>query len=426
MSFNEWKECKIGDVADILSGYAFKTNDFIEEGIPVVKIKNIVSPIVDISDTQYVSEELYKEKIRYSLEYNDILISMTGSHINQLASAVGKIGRVKLVNQKLLLNQRVGKLYVKDPLKCNQEYLYYFFTQDNIRYDLAASAGGSANQANISPQNIRDIDILLPSLQEQKAIASILSSLDEKIELNNQMNKTLEEMAQALFKRWFVEFEFPNEDGESYKSSGGEMVDSELGMIPKGWNVGALDQIAEFLNGLAMQKFRPTEEEDSLPVLKIKELNQGKTDSSSDRCKKSIQENYIINDGDIIFSWSGSLNVKIWCGGQAGLNQHLFKVTSSKYSKWFYYMWIQQYLETFIRIAADKATTMGHIKRQHLSDAKVLIPNKRVLESMNNPFTCIINKLIELNIENRTLVDLRDTLLPKLMSGEIRVSDIEN
>lgn len=237
MSCNEWKTVKLGDVADVLSGYAFKTKDFIEEGVPVVKIKNIIPPNIDINDTQYVSNEMYEEKIKYALNYNDILISMTGSNVNQIASAVGKIGRVKLKYTKLLLNQRVGKLFVKDNSKCNYDYLYYYLIQPEIRYNLAANAGGSANQANISPADIKNIDIKLPSLEEQEKIVNILSCLDDKIELNNEMNKTLEEMAQSIFKRWFVDFEFPNEDGEPYKSSGGEMVDSELGMIPKGWEV---------------------------------------------------------------------------------------------------------------------------------------------------------------------------------------------
>ncbi len=236
------------------------------------------------------------------------------------------------------------------------------------------------------------------------------------------MNKTLEEMAQALFKRWFVDFEFPNENGEPYKSSGGEMVESELGMIPKGWEVKSLDEIADFLNGLAMQKFRPKEDDkDYLPVLKIKELKQGTTSNDSDRCSCNIDSKYIINDGDIIFAWSGSLDVRIWCGGKAGLNQHLFKVTSKDYPKWFYYLWVKMYLDDFIRIAADRATTMGHIKRANLSEAKVLVPNKEILKFMGDKLEYLINANIEKNIEVKSLKELRDTLLPKLMSGEIYV-----
>ncbi len=183
-------------------------------------------------------------------------------------------------------------------------------------------------------------------------------------------------------------------------------------------------EVAEFLNGLAMQKHRPKEGEEFLPVLKIKELKQGKTDSSSEQCSMNIKKKYIIENGDVIFSWSGSLDVKIWCGGLAGLNQHLFKVTSEEYPKWFYYMWLNNHLQQFIRIAEDKATTMGHIKRENLSNAKVLVPDKNKFDSIDDKFKYIIDKKIELGKECMILTQLRDTLLPKLMSGEIRVNNM--
>lgn len=229
----DWDVAKLGDVADVLSGFAFKSKDFIDNGVPVIKIKNIVPPYVTKDDAVYVSQELYESSEKYQLNYNDILISMTGSNYNQLSSAVGKVGRVRLKDEPMLLNQRVGKIITNEK-KCDKEFLYYNISTMETRYRLALSAGGSANQANVSPKQIKSLIIPYPPLDEQKAIAHILSTLDDKIEVNNQINKTLENMAQAIFKQWFVDFEFPNEDGEPYRSSGGEMVESELGMIPKG------------------------------------------------------------------------------------------------------------------------------------------------------------------------------------------------
>ena len=183
----------------------------------------------------------------------------------------------------------------------------------------------------------------LPTLPEQKRIASILSALDDKIEVNRKINENLEQQAQALFKSWFVVF-------EPFKN--GEFVESELGMIPKGWRVASLSSIADYVNGLAMQKYRPEEREEGLPVLKIKELGQAGFDSNSEYCSPSkIGEKYIIKDGDIIFSWSGTLMVKIWCGGKCGLNQHLFNVVAKEYPKWFAYHWTRHHLDNFIRIA---------------------------------------------------------------------------
>jgi type I restriction enzyme S subunit len=267
-------------------------------------------------------------------------------------------------------------------------------------------------QPLLTQEILNNIVAVVPEYPEQKAIADTLSCLDDKIELNNRMNHTLEKMAQAIFKSWFMDFE-PFQDGE--------FVDSELGPIPKGWRVGTLTEIADYLNGLAMQKYPPESEAEALPVLKIKELRQGRTDAESDLCAPDIEEKYIIHDGDVVFSWSGSLLVDLWCGGTCGLNQHLFKVTSSKYQKWFYYMWTLYHLREFQAVAKDKATTMGHIKRENLTKSKVLIPNSQVLEDMNSAMSPIIEKIIANRLQSRKLEETRDSLLPKLMSGEIRV-----
>jgi len=190
--------------------------------------------------------------------------------------------------------------------------------------------------------------------------------------------------------------------------------------IPKGWEVKPLDKIAHFLNGLALQKYPPENEEDYLPVIKIRELRQGITESS-DKASPNISKDYIVQDGDVLFSWSGSLEVKIWCGGKGALNQHLFKVTSNEYPKWFYYFWIKEYLPFFRGIAEDKATTMGHIKRHHLSESLVVVPEREIIEKGNTLLNPLFENFITNNIESRNLSKIRDTLLPKLMSGEIRV-----
>ncbi|OEK63347.1 hypothetical protein ASS98_05640 [Staphylococcus equorum] len=254
----------------------------------------------------------------------------------------------------------------------------------------------------------------------------MIEPINKKLELNQEIIANLEELSQTLFKRWFVDFEFPDENGNPYKSNGGEMVDSELGAIPKGWNVKNLDDIANYMNGLAMQKFKPTDNQNSLPVVKIKELKNGSTDENSNRCTSEIPEKALIVDGDIIFSWSATLLVKMWCGGKAGLNQHLFKVSSDKYPKWFYYYWTKRYIDYFIGIANDKATTMGHINRKHLSHAKILIPNDQTLERFSRTFDDLLEKELSVSKESKRLTELRDTLLPKLMSGEIEIpTDIE-
>lgn len=217
------------------------------------------------------------------------------------------------------------------------------------------------------------------------------------------LNKNLEQQVELLFADCFL----------------------NLSEIPNGWKKSNLLEIADYLNGLAMQKYRPEADEKGIPVLKIKELRQGFCDSSSELCTPSIKSEYIIHDGDVIFSWSGSLLVDLWCGDICGLNQHLFKVTSSKYDKWFYYAWTAHYLSRFAAIAADKATTMGHIKREDLGKAKVLIPSDEDYHRIGVLLQPIYDLIISNKIENRQLASVRDSLLPKLMSGELDVSDID-
>lgn len=303
-----------------------------------------------------------------------------------------------------------GKEEVSD-----NDFVYYLTKTPLFRDTAIKSMVGSSGRQRAQMDVLENLKMLVPKdISDQRRIASILSSLDRKIELNNKINADLEEMAQTIFKNWFVDFE-PFKDGK--------FVDSELGMIPEGWKVGRLTEIASYMNGLAMQKYPPENNEDSLPVLKIKELGQGFCGTDSDRCSCNIKDECKIHNGDVIFSWSGTLLVDVWCGGDCGLNQHLFKVTSKDYPKWFYYYWTKHHLQEFIHIAKDKAVTMGHIKRGHLEEALVAIPDNDSMEKAHELFEPILSKMISLRLESSRLSLLRDTLLPRLMSGEIEVPE---
>jgi len=301
--------------------------------------------------------------------------------------------------------------------KDKEDYVfwYYLFQTLNLNQMNSHSAVPGLNK-----DYVYNLKVKIPEYREQQTIAKILSDLDEKIEVNNQMNKTLEEIAQAIFKRWFIDFEFPNENGEPYKTSGGEMVESELGMIPKGWEIVSLSNIADFLNGLPLQNYRPREDEECLPVIKIRELRNGFTDST-ERCTSNIPKSYIAENGDVIFSWSGSLEVVIWSYGKGAINQHLFKVSSEKYPKWFYYFWLLRFLPEFRKIAEDKATTMGHIQRHHLNESLLPVPPQELMDKFGKPIESEFEEAITLRIQSMTLSNLRDILLPKLMTGRIRV-----
>ncbi|MEN6300659.1 MAG: restriction endonuclease subunit S, partial [Anaerolineaceae bacterium] len=294
----------------------------------------------------------------------------------------------------------------KSDLKCDIKYLYYLLKTLRLERLNEDSAVPGLNRDTALSQTFDYPE----SIETQRRIAEILSALDDKIELNRQTNATLEAIAQAIFKEWFVNFNFPGATGE--------LVESELGMIPKGWKILPMDKIADFLNGLALQNYPAENDYDYLPVIKIREMKNGITDSS-DKASKNLPAKYIVHDGDLLFSWSGSLEIIFWVGGDGALNQHLFKVTSNNYPIWFCYFWILQYIDKFKGIAEDKTTTMGHIQRHHISEAICLIPDK--LENIDKVMNPIIEKIINNQKEVILLAKIRDALLPKLMSGEIEL-----
>jgi len=344
---------------------------------------------------------------------------ITGSHSVSLVKGPGIIvGRKGSVGEVVFSEKDFWPIdttyFVRLRSKGDLRFWYYLLNTINLNKMNSHSAVPGLNRDVVYALTAR-----VPEAAEQKSIAKVLSDLDAKIELNQQMNKTLESIGQALFKRWFVDFEFPDENGSPYKSSGGEMVDSELGKIPKGWEVKPIDEIATFLNGLALQKY-PAKNDNYLPVIKIRELKQGITDCC-DKASRDIPKEYLIQDGDLLFSWSGSLEVVFWMFGEGALNQHLFKVTSEKYPKWFYYYWIKHYLPQYRHIAKGKATTMGHIQRKHLTESLVSVPPSGCLGEMTVVLFPLIEKIINLGIETQGLSQIRDSLLPRLMSGRIRV-----
>ena len=328
---------------------------------------------------------------------------ISGIHDKAMVKAPGVItGRYGTIGQVFMADEDFWPLnttlYVENFHGNNPRFIYYFLKTLEWEKFTSASAVPGINRNTVHKEVIR-----LPDTTTQGKIALLLKTFDDKIDVNEQINDNLQQQALSVFRKAFINIE----------------------ELPSSWTKGCLLDIADYLNGLAMQKFRPSENEIGIPVLKIKELRQGSCDASSELCSPSIKTEHIIHDGDVVFSWSGSLLVDIWCGGTCGLNQHLFKVTSKTYDKWFYYLWTAHHLERFIAIAADKATTMGHIKREELSKAEVVIPSQNDYEKIGAVLQPMIDLIIANRIENKKLATLRDELLPKLMSGEIDVSEVE-
>lgn len=313
------------------------------------------------------------------------------------------------------------------------------FVEHAFRHlDISAYITGAV-QPKLNKRSLQQIELRVPNLEERYKINNLLGSLDDKIELNRRMNETLEEMARALFRDWFIDFgptrrqmdgatdpaaimghAFPNDKAATLAPLFPARL-AENG-LPEGWGEKPLDEIAHFLNGLALQKYPAHPDQPDLPVIKIAELRSGVT-AKTNRASKRVPEKYVIRNGDFIFSWSGSLLAKFWTGGPGALNQHLFKVTSKTHPMWFVSEWVHAHLEEFQRIASAKAVTMGHIKRSHLSEAMCICPSTDRLEMLGAVFKPLIRKQIVNDEESQTLAEMRDLLLPKLMSGEIRLKD---
>ena len=431
----EWTANTLGEVADItkLAGYEFTKHIEYNDGeIIALRSLNVTDGQLDLTNIKRISRNVSNALPRSKLFTNDILLTYTGS----------KLGDTALIDadDKYHLAPNVCRL------RANKEkdsyYVYVYLRSKAFAKSLDTYKVGSG-QPTVPMKNIRVIPIPWPPIDAREKIGLIYRSLNDKIEHNRKMNQTLEAMAQALFKSWFVDFDpvhakvnsasdadydqIAKELGISRKVLDlfpDEFEESELGMIPKGWEVKALDNVAHYQNGLALQKHRPLDENHFLPVLKIAQLRKGYADGE-EKADPAIKPECIVNSGDVVFSWSGSLVVDVWCGGKVALNQHLFKVTSDKYSKWFYYYWTKQHLMSFQQIAADKAVTMGHIKKSHLAEALCVVPDDEVFSKAEDIISPLLDKLIMNKLEIFSLQKTRDTLLPKLLSGEVDVSELE-
>ena len=375
-------KCKLSDIADVTMGQSPKSEFYNSEGIGM--------PFLQGNRTfgkRYPTFDTYTSKVTKTASAGDIIMSVRAP-----------VGDLNITPIDMCLGRGVCGIRMKN---ANQDFLFYLlkYYMPSLLNKESGTVFGSVNR-----NDINGLEIEIPEDEnQQKRIARFLTMIDEKIENNDAINDNLLQQAQNIFTQEFI----------------------DIDDIPEGWKESSLLGIADYLNGLAMQKFRPKDDEHGLPVLKIKELRQGSCNANSELCSPSIKPEYIVHDGDVIFSWSGSLLVDLWCGGTCGLNQHLFKVTSSTYDKWFYYAWTNHHLQKFIAIAADMATTMGHIKREELSKAVVLIPSKSDYERIGGLLSPLYDLVVANRIESRKLAALRDALLPQLMSGQIDVSEVE-
>ena len=386
-----------------------------------------------------------KDNLFFSGDVKDEFILNKGDIITPLTEqAIGLLGSTAKVpcSGKYIQSQDVGLIKCND--KLNPDYAFYLIPSKLVRTQLSAAAQQTKIR-HTSPDKIKNCTVWIPDYSTQEKIGKLLSTLDDKIALNRRMNGKLEQMAKRLYDHWFVQFDFPvpchselvseshseemlnqiqhDERIKPYKSSGGKMVWNETlkREIPEGWEVGNLYDIAEYVNGLACQNYRPKESEKSLPVIKIREMNEGIT-ADTEKVSASIPGKYRIYAGDILFSWSASLEIKIWTGETGGLNQHIFKVIPKGYfSKGYVYQQLSAYLVNFQKMAESRKTTMGHITSDHIKQSRILIPPKEIISAFTKKTLSIFNYQLSIEKETTKLTSLRDRLLPLLMNGQVQI-----
>lgn len=411
---NNLKEYKFDKLYRMDSGIS-TSKEQAGHGAPFVSFKDIyANPILpdELTEKMDTSDS---EQEKYSVKKGDIFFTRTSEVLDELAmSSVAVKDYPKATFSGFAKRLR--------PLQDNITYDKFmaFYLRSGYFRKIINTKAVMTLRASFNEKIFSYIRLLLPDYDTQVKIGDLFFAIECKIRNNDKVSAELESMTKLIYNYWFLQFEFPDENGKPYKSSGGKMAWSEelKREIPEGWRVGNLYNIAEFINGLACQKYRPIDQNKKIPVIKIKEMHEGISDST-EYVREDIPEKNIINDGDILFSWSATLETMIWAGGKGGLNQHIFKIIPKEYSKYYVYMQLSTYIINFVHMAEARKTTMGHITTDHLKQSRIIIPPKKVAEMYNKRVEGAFNKIICNNRQNREFISLRDFLLPLLMNGQI-------
>ena len=407
---SEWKEYKLGEIGEVITGKtpSKKNPEQWGNNMPFVTPtdfdaynKSILGSIRCLSEQGI---NAFQKKI---LPIDSVIVTCIGS----------QMGKVALNKKECVTNQQINSIIPHKEF--NSNFIYYIFCsmQDYLR-NLAT---GGSTMPIVNKSTFEQITIKAPDYKTQTAIAEILSSLDDKIELNNKINQELENLAQTLFKQWFIDFEFPNENGKPYKSSGGEMVDSELGEIPKGWEVKSIYDVSDVIYGAPFKSKLFNQENKGLPLIRIRDLKTFKPQNWTEEIHPKGTK---IFSGDLVVGMDAEFRPHFWLGETAWLNQRLCQFKPKKhFSKLFIREIIRPQLSFFEN--SSVGTTVIHLGKRDIDTFKSIVPSKETLIEFEELSNSILDKIIKNSKENHTLTNLRDTLLPKLISGELTIEELQ-
>ena len=411
MSCTEWKEYKLDEVYEVSNGLSKKREEF-GFGYEFLAFTDVFNNyfVPQTLDNLVNSSEM--ERVKCSIKRGDVFLTRTSEKLDELGRSCVALKDYP----NATFNGFTKRLRPIGNVEILPEYAGYYFRSLKFR-NAVTSMSSMTTRASLNNDMISLLTITVPTIEEQENIANILSCLDEKIELNNEMNKTLEEMAQCIFKRWFVDFEFPNENGEPYKSSGGEMVDSELGMIPNGWEVVNYINTSDIQYGFAF-KSKLFNDKEGKPIIRIRDISNSYTPTYT---TEEYNDLYIVTKNDILVGMDGEFKAHIWGGKDSLLNQRVLRIRPKDNNSIAYsYFSIKEplrYLEN-----SKVGTTVIHLGKKDIDNIKIVYPPNNLISKYRDIADNLINKICENKVEIMELLELRDSLLPKLMSGEIKVN----
>lgn len=405
----EWKEVRLGDIADVQTGpfgSQLHKSDYIAEGIPCIMPTNIGSHLNFIVDgIAHVSEVDANRLSRHLTEFGDIIYARRGD--------IEKCAYVTTNEEKWLCG--TGCLKIRCNNGVNSRFIAYQLSTAECKKWITGNAVGTT-MLNLSKGILSNLPLLVPSHEDQRRIASILSSLDRKIELNNKINADLEEMAQAIFKNWFVDFE-PFKDGK--------FVDSELGMIPEGWKVGRLTDVIKLMPGGTPKTSEPLYwDNGTIPFFSPKDVNgvycfateKHITETGLNKCSSNLYPK------DTIFiTCRGTVGKVCLAACDMAMNQSNYAIRAiDGYSQYYVFFLVKSVVERLIK--KSNGAVFSAITSKDF-DEEILIPSQKAVEDFTNVIDGFFRRIFTIGTENSRLSLLRDTLLPRLMSGEIEVPE---
>lgn len=399
----EMKKYKLGDIADINKQTLSKKDsmDVIEYLDTGSLTENIFGP------KQVLSRKEAPSRAQRRVFDKTILYSTVRPRLKHY-------GFLESPKENTIVSTGFATIDVKDEFKnvIDARYLYLLLIQDKVTEYLGTIADTAVSAyPSLNPSDIQSLEFEFPDMPIQKKVASFLCNIDKRIENLRAQNRVLEQTAKTIYDYTFLQC-------AGHQTTYNKTLNRN---IPADWEIDNLYRIADFTNGLACQKYRPITEKEKLPVIKIREMHDGVT-ADTEFVKSDIPEKVIVNPGDLLFSWSASLEVMMWNGVKGGLNQHIFKVTPKEYFSLYYvYFQLKDYIGNFKRMAEARKTTMGHITTDHLNQSRIAIPDEETMKRFSSQITPLFKKQLVNSQQIEALTTQRNTLLPLLMNGQVAV-----